>query len=224
METWFLIFCRMNLEHNEDDPTLQKLHENVPIQKEHQSRRALQQVSTIATRKDVVAWMIEDEVIHGQKGLMTRTVDAFPDVFRSIVRNTNLVKAKRWWDSQDQLFPEEKDVAESQLSFTRAQGGKRKRFRSKSVQGRGPKRAQWVAWLYLELLSEFERLRSTGMKFSAKLLRNLALEILINSNTNYNATYRDQRDGKLIVDKITCSWIQQFMAVHNIVLLSQRGD
>jgi hypothetical protein len=35
-----------------------------------QSRRALQHVSTIATLKDVVVWMIEDEVIHGKQGLM----------------------------------------------------------------------------------------------------------------------------------------------------------
>lgn len=61
------------------------------------------------------------------------------------------------------------------------------------------------------------------MKFSSKLLQNLACDILVNSNSMYNANFRDQKDGRLIFDKISFSWMQQFMAVHDIVLLTQRG-
>ena len=74
----------------EHAPTLQVLNPNLSIQREQGSRRHLQQVSTIATRQDVVAWMIEDG---GKEGLFIRTMDAFSNVFRSPSRNTNLVKA-----------------------------------------------------------------------------------------------------------------------------------
>lgn len=88
--------------------------------------------------------MIEDEVIHAQQGLMVKLVLAFPDAFLSIVKITNLVKAKQWYDSQDQLFPEKEDIVKTQLSkvfhiSTRCQ---EKQFRSKGAQGRGPKRLQ----------------------------------------------------------------------------------
>lgn len=45
----------------------------------------------------------------------------------------------------------------------------------------------------------------------------------MNSSVNYNATYKDGSDGRLILHKTTCNRMQQLMAVHNIVLLSQRG-
>ena len=61
-----------------------------------------------------------------------------------------------------------------------------------------------------------------GFKFSTKLLRELALSILIASVYEYNIHSFDPKDGVLLVTKITNSWIQQFMDSQNIILLSQR--
>jgi hypothetical protein len=38
----------------------------------------------------------------------------------------------------------------------------------------------------------------------------------------YTAQSRDPKDNRLFIEKLNHSWIQQFMDVHNIVLLSQR--
>ena len=40
--------------------------------------RRLQQVSTIATRKLIITWMVQDESVHDQRGLYMRTIIAFP--------------------------------------------------------------------------------------------------------------------------------------------------
>ena len=58
--------------------------------------RRLQQVSTIATRKLVVMWMVQDEMVHGFRYLFQRSIVAFPEHFRA-EKNTNLIRAKRWW-------------------------------------------------------------------------------------------------------------------------------
>ena len=37
----------------------------------------LQQVFTIATRKLIITWMVQDESVHGQRGLYMRMIIAF---------------------------------------------------------------------------------------------------------------------------------------------------
>jgi hypothetical protein len=39
----------------------------------------------------------------------------------------------------------------------------------------------------------------------------------------YTAQSRDPKDNRLLIEKLNHSWIQRFMDVHNIILLSQRG-
>jgi hypothetical protein len=45
----------------------------------------------------------------------------------------------------------------------------------KATPGRGAKRSEWVMWLYPQLLDAFDLFRKTGVKFSSKLLIELAL-------------------------------------------------
>lgn len=41
--------------------------------------RQLQQVSTVTTMKQIIPWMVENESIHGQRGLYVRTITKFPE-------------------------------------------------------------------------------------------------------------------------------------------------
>ena len=61
------------------------------------------------------------------------------------------------------------------------------------------------------------------MKFSSRLLAEVALSILLDPTSPYTAQSRDPKDDALLTSKFTPTWIQQFMHVHSIVLLSQRG-
>ena len=62
------------------------------------------------------------------------------------------------------------------------------------------------------------------MKFSSRLLTELAMSILLDPTSLYTAQSRDPKDDALLTSKFTPTWIQQFMHVHSIMLLSQRGQ
>jgi hypothetical protein len=51
----------------------------------------------------------------------------------------------------------------------------------------------------------------------------LTLSVLLGPDSIFTEQSRDLKDNRLLTEKICYSWIQQFMDVYNIVLLSQRG-
>jgi hypothetical protein len=57
--------------------------------------RRLQQVSTLADRRNVINWMVEDEVLHGFNGLYRRAIHAFLANFRG-QSTANIMKATTW--------------------------------------------------------------------------------------------------------------------------------
>ena len=61
------------------------------------------------------------------------------------------------------------------------------------------------------------------MKFSCRLLIELANSILLGQDSPYTVHSRDPKDNILLTQKLNHSWDQQFMHVHNIVLLSEIG-
>jgi hypothetical protein len=91
----------------------------------------------------------------------------------------------------------------------------------KVAPGRGTKRSEWMMWLYPQLLDAFDLFRKTCVKFSSKLLIKLALLVLLDPTSIYTIQSRDPKDNRLLIGKLNHSWVQRFMDVHNIVLLSQ---
>jgi hypothetical protein len=81
-----------------------------------------------------------------------------------------------------------------------------------------------MLWLYPRVLEAFDTYRKAGVKFSSKLLIVLTFSILLAEDSIYYAQSWDPKDDKLLTQKIIHCWMQQFMMVHNIVLLSQRGN
>lgn len=94
--------------------------------------RALQQVTPIAIRKTVVAWMLEDSVLHGVVGLSARTIQAFPSHFRGS-RSASLIRAGRWWASRDRYFPENDNPLAPPMSCTRSKLARRSRILVKAA-------------------------------------------------------------------------------------------
>jgi hypothetical protein len=60
-------------------------------------------------------------------------------------------------------------------------------MRMKAAPNRGAKRSEWVVWLYPQLLVAFDLLMKTGVKFSSKLLIELALSVLLDPTSIYTA-------------------------------------
>jgi hypothetical protein len=61
------------------------------------------------------------------------------------------------------------------------------------------------------------------VKFSSKLLIELALSVLLDPISIFTTQSRNPKDNRFFIEKLNHSWVQQFMDIHNIVLLSQRG-
>ena len=173
-------------------------------------KRALQHVSTMATRKAVVSWMIEDEAVHGEKCLISRTVKAFPEHFCGNDK-ANLAKVSRWWKARDEILQDEEEEEDPDMEHSLVLVSNRPQVRLKARAGRGRKRAAWVNWLHTQLLEETDRLRKTGVKVSPKLLQEIACHILRMSNSDFTEKTIDPKDGVPIVQKITPQWIQGFM-------------
>lgn len=64
--------------------------------------------------------------------------------------------------------------------------------------GRGRKPAEWVLRLYFNLMDEFERLSSAGMKFSPKLLRTIAKHELTVLQQNGEVAMENSKGTSLV--------------------------
>ena len=109
------------------------------------------------------------------------------------------------------------------ITCSRSRLEKQKQLQTKVTVGCGPKQSKWVLWMYPRLLTAFEQFKSAGVKFSFRLLIELAMSILLDHALLYTVQFRDPKDSVLFTSKLTPSWIQQFMHLYSIVLLSQRG-
>ena len=86
----------------------------------------------------------------------------------------------------------------------------RKRVNLKSVAGWGRRQSEWVISLYVELLSEFMRLKAAGVKFSQALIGQLARTVTKDAPV-YNYNFIDPFDDNLSStrsrhDGLSSSW------------------
>jgi hypothetical protein len=88
------------------------------------------------------------------------------------------MKATRWWQQREEFT---NNIADRFITFSANQSrlSKKKRILTKARLSRGSKRSNWVLWLYPNLLATFEYFKRSGVKFSAKLLYELALFVLL---------------------------------------------
>jgi hypothetical protein len=152
--------------------------------------------------------MVQDDSINGNAGLYVRTIQAFPEYFRG-KKTANVVRATRWWARRNEFCNEDENAnSTATFSCTRSHLGQWKRMRMKAVPGRREKRSEWVMWLYPQFLDAFDLFRKTGVKFSSKLLIELALSVLLDPTSIYTAQSRDPKDNRLLIEKLNHSWVQ----------------
>ena len=96
-------------------PVLTTLDVNTPIDGGSNRKRAVQHVSTRATRKAVVRWMIEDEAVNGKKLLISRAVKAFPEHFFGADKS-NLQKASYWWKRREEILEDDDDEHDPEVT------------------------------------------------------------------------------------------------------------
>lgn len=185
-----------------------------------ENKRALQHVVPIRDREKVVAWMAAQAAVEGEKGLAGKAVDAFPVFFRSSDRRVNLNKARDWWKKRP-ADRGDTDCARAH-KYARSGGGNRHQFVVKAAQGRGPKLGEHWSWLYPILLDEFERLRKAGVKMSTRLLQDIAVTLIEESqHAKFNNRFRINE--KPFSTLVTFRRLQDFTDRFNIVYRRLKG-
>lgn len=185
-----------------------------------ESKRNLQQVGPIRDRVRCIECMELDHAIHGRKGLMGRTVDFFPSLFRSADRIINMNKARDWWDKRKTTIAKLEDP--QQRKYATARQRIRHQFVIKALSGRGQKLSDHWQWLYPKLLTEFQRLRRAGCKMSTSLISEIVIVLIEDSDhTIYNTRFTVK--GKLFTSMITPRRVQDFLERNNIVYRRHKG-
>ena len=123
----------------------------------------------------------------------------------------NHIKTTRWRDKAGEYG------GTNPKSISAVVPSVRNRVKLKAVAGRGRRQSEWVPYLYVELLSEFMRLKAAGVKISPTLIGQNAHTVM-NDAPLYNSNFIDPFDDKPIVNKIKTRWVQQFM-VYNVFTL-----
>jgi hypothetical protein len=76
--------------------------------------RRLQQVSTLADRRNAINWMVEDDVLHGFNGLYRCAIHAFLANFQG-QKTANIMKATRWWQQREEFT---NNIADRSIIFS----------------------------------------------------------------------------------------------------------
>lgn len=145
----------------------------------------MQIVSTVSQRKMVIRWMIEQQEELGcDTRIAARAVDQFPTILRNPNRSVNREKARNWWVCRANYFDGIENAAGPvhTLGTSRRRGPARLRIQRKALTGRGRKRKPWKLQVHQHIREEFERLQSAGVKVTRRLLREIA--VLYVSETN----------------------------------------
>jgi hypothetical protein len=204
-----------------DDPQTSSKPESSASERFQNGRRATQRVASVMNRKEIVKWMISAvEVLETEKGIISKAVREFPEVFRSHdfrSKKAAMMKASRWWRARSGIIA---DAA----TISRATSLGRKRHLVKVSSGRGRKRAQWVTALYDDLFDEFRTLQRMGCKLSTSVLRFVALDLLRKGREGvYGFGLPDPASRKSIETLGNCAWISRFQDFHGLHSRRQVG-
>jgi len=197
------------------------INEVTPPQAAAKAPRRRVSVNLLSTRYAVTEWMIREAEENGDRHITSKAVQNFPQHFVGTT-NAKLAKASRWWKQREITMALKTEKRRSGMLTSECRRSARK-IGFKALKGRGRKRAKWVQHLYADLLREFERLRSVGLKFSSTVLRDHA-RFMIESAPPESENHKSVlENNKLILEKITVRWVQHFMCANSIVLRAQTG-
>lgn len=170
---------------------------------------------------------MQEQYDEGVTTIPSKAIQKFPHLFKGSEK-ANLQKAARWYKNRAAIMAAEdmrslthrpiRNRANATSSFEIG----RRRIAIKALSGRGRKTEKWTLHLYLELVDEFERLSSAGLKFSPKLLQLVAKRLLLELQETGTAELCNSK-GTPLVQLLTMSWVQRFMEKHSIVGRRQCG-
>lgn len=189
--------------------------------------RVVQSVSTLAERKSVILWMIEEvEACGTDKEISSKAVTKFKKIFNQPNRRTNRSKARDWWNKREQILHDLEHLHNGRTSITSrlSFGTAVQRTSIKARKGRGVKRHPWKVALHQFLFQEFVRLRELGVKVTRDVLKTAALRIVDNPEVPVTALEIEVVTGKSIVESISTYFIADFCNLYRLVSRQKTGN
>ena len=186
------------------------------------SSRKPHSVSTIAQRRSVLKWMVDEVEKHGEKKLAPKAIRKFSHLFGGSYK-ANYAKAVHWWNKKEKLM-ELPESGRRLGNFSGVTHHGLKRVNFKAMSGRGRKKAAWVVALYFALRTEFDRLQALNVKLSPSFLACVAKYLIHNADSDSLFASSNLIDGKPVVSKITIRWVQTFMDVQGLVIRRQASS
>ena len=125
------------------------------------STRKRHSVSTIAQRRSVLKWMVDEVDKLGEKKLAPKAIRKFSHLFTGSYK-PNHAKAVHWWNNKQKVM----ELSESRRPLGNLSGVTHhvlKRVNFKAMSGRGRKNSAWVVALYSALRTEFDRLHALNV-------------------------------------------------------------
>ena len=183
------------------------------------SSREPHSVSTIAQRRSVLKWMVDEVYKHREKKLAPKAIRKFSHLFTGSYK-VNHAKAVHWWNNKENLM----ELSESGRCLGHLSGVTHhvlKRLNFKEMSGRGRKKAAWVVALYSALRIEFDRMHALNFKLSPSFLACAAKYLIHNADRDSLFASSNLIDGKPVVSKITIRWVQTFMDVQGLLIRLQ---
>ena len=198
--------------------------ENVSTSKKREIQR--HHHLTLADKAKIVRWMIEEVERSGSsKRIQTKVISQYPQYFKS-GHSADYMRAKWLWEDRESssVQMQRGTRTENLRSISTISKSCKKRILVKARKGRGRKCAPWVVQLEADLLVEFERLRSLGVKFLKLTIRCLSEYLVNESQTDvYHSQMTWGKNEKSILEFINAQWVQRFMERNNIVARRQTG-
>lgn len=206
------------------EPQVETMTSQMPPARRAPSGRRVQNVLSKAQKHTIAQWMIAQEE-EGTTKIPSKAVSHFPQFFRG-TSNANIARAVRYWKDRRSTVQNYKAAGRrnNDLYMCRA-GPKGLKLRiSKTASGRGRKRSIWVRELYVQLCSEFERLRRCSVKLNTYILLTIARSLVMQSTSDaFGPTHTDPNSGKPIMEHLDKKWVERFMNANQIVSRVQTG-
>lgn len=137
-------------------------------------------------------------------------------------QQASLQKASNGWKSRCETMALMDNNLRKKTFCSTFHNGLRHAF-LKAVPGRGRHRTPFVSALYVDILSEFERLSSAGLKFSPAILQHVAIHLMTNADVSSEYHISKTNRGGPIKTNVTIKWVQYFMVWRSIDSRAQTG-
>lgn len=190
-------------------------------------KRRIQSVSTVAQRKRVTLWLIQ-EVSQSQTShrIPSKAVHKFQTIFNQPSASARRAKARDWWINREQFLSDLHHQNNGRTIIThRLNAGVAVQLVAlKARKGRGRKRKPWVLMLQESLLEEFRRLQKLGVKMSRSIFKEVALQLVSDPSIEVTHMEIELTTGKPLIESISNNFIADFCSINRLVSRKRSGN